>query len=73
MSDLPDESDEIQGEDGLSGEEEESDDQDDEAESHEPPPAPPRDEQHATIVAYVARRKLNTVDTKPGGYAWFSA
>lgn len=73
MSDQPDEMIEIVGEDGLSGEEDQDDDRDDEDEPLDSTPPPPRDEQHATIVAFVARRKINTVDTKPGGFAWFSA
>ncbi len=41
----------------------------------EPDPQPselPR-EPHEAIVVCVARNLLNTVDTRPSGYAWFSA
>ncbi len=73
MSDATDDHDEVVGEDGLSGEEDQVDDQDDEDDPIDSTPPAPRDEKHATMVAFVARRKLNTIDTKPGGYAWFSA
>ncbi len=73
MSEPRDDGIDLMGEDGLSGEEEEVDDQDDEDDPIDSTPPAPRDEQHATIVAFVARRKINTVDTKPGGFAWFSA
>ena len=63
----------IVGKDGLSGEEDQVDDVDEESDPMDSVPAPARDEQHATLVANVARRQLNTVDTRPGGFAWFSA
>lgn len=68
-----DQNDEMIGEDGLSGEEGRDDAADEESEPLDQTPAPPRDEQHAAVVAHVARRLINTIDTKPGGYSWFSA
>lgn len=37
-----------------------------------PPGQPLADEQRAVVV-YAARNLLNTVDARPGGFAWFSA
>lgn len=61
------------GEDGFSGDEIEVDESEDESDAEAAPSPMAKDEIHATIVAYVARRVVNTVDSRPGGYAWFSA
>lgn len=61
------------GEDGFSGDEVEVDEGEDEGTEEPAPSPPPKDEKHATFVAYVARRVVNTVDSRPGGYSWFSA
>ncbi len=61
------------GKDGFSGEEEQVDLQDDEDELESEANNPEVDKDDITVVAFVARRMLNTVDTRPGGYAWFSA
>ena len=68
-----DEDDIVEGDDGFSGEEEETDDADEEDDVEEPPAPEQSDEDRPALVAYVARRQMNTVDIKPGGYAWFSA
>ena len=68
-----DDPEQMHGEAGLSGEEDQPEDTDEESEPLDDIPNPPKDEMHATVVAFVARRQLNTIDTKPGGYAWFSA
>lgn len=38
-----------------------------------PRPAPARRDEDATDILRVCRNRLNTVDTRPRGYFWFSA